>query len=58
VPLQPTTAWHDEWDQCSWLAELNPCHNIPYSLAGANDCILLDEPCGGRKAMKPIVGIM
>ncbi|XP_065897849.1 uncharacterized protein [Dysidea avara] len=26
--------------------------------AGSNDCILLDGPCGGRKAMKPTVGIM
>ncbi|XP_065897850.1 uncharacterized protein [Dysidea avara] len=23
--------------------------------AGANDCILLDGPCGGRKAMNPVV---
>lgn len=26
--------------------------------AGSNDCILLDNPCGNRPAMKPTVGIV
>lgn len=28
------------------------------AILGSNDCILLDDPCGGRKAEKPMVGIV